>query len=90
MSVQIPDVIPAKAGIQVVLLDSDQNHAGMTDSTTDTSLCGAVLGTSFAPELGGMGVRIEGAEDGLRQMEAARSARGQRLLSSAGTVTGGS
>jgi hypothetical protein len=43
MSVRIPGVIPAKAGIQVVFLDSGENHAGMTDLTMDTSLCGAVL-----------------------------------------------
>ena len=30
ISVQIPFVIPAKAGIQAILLDSGQKHAGMT------------------------------------------------------------
>jgi hypothetical protein len=30
ISVQIPFVIPAEAGIQEVLLDSGQKHAGMT------------------------------------------------------------
>jgi hypothetical protein len=50
MSVQIPGVIPAKAGIQVVFLDSGQNHAGMTDLTMETSLCGAVLNLRLCRE----------------------------------------
>ncbi len=42
MSVRIPVVMPAKAGIQFFLLDSRQKHAGITCSISITSLCGAV------------------------------------------------
>ncbi len=50
MSVRIPVVMPAKAGIQGLFLDSRQEHAGMTTGARDTSFCCAVLRTLRSEE----------------------------------------
>ena len=48
MGVRYPTVMPAKAGIRALLLDSSQKHAGVTSSISITLLCGAVLSVGLA------------------------------------------